>query len=610
MAKQDINAVIGGNTKKAVTFQEKLSMEAEKRLMKYREKLSDEFYSKDAKKREEATKKYLKKEKQLQEENAELTRKEEFLERLEEEKRFQRKKKEIEKEYREAQKSETRKWIEDTAGKLAKSLTNAAEKGFEAYSKYYSSFATRLQNSALNVSDIYRTAQNASISPYVKITSLLESTNALLTAGITNNLTQRAFLDSISDKIAATFSATQDSLIEITRIQRQDTTASRLGLEAYLTRMFNNYFGDTSYLATQFDAVQSILIGTSAQLGAQQGIAFEYQVQKWLGALGASGVSSSTLQQIAQGINYLGTGNITALSGNQPLQNLLLMGAQRGGVSYTDILTQGITSTDANKILYGIVDYIRSISGNNVVRAQYAELFGISLTDMKVISDMTASTIKDLTKSAMTYSDTLDELDYQLSQVSSRMHLSEKIDNVMENIMVSTGMKVASNTALYATYRAAQMLENVTGGIPIPTPFVNVGTFEQAIKTGIMGIGLLGPLMGGINSLQNGGSLNLSSYAIDTSGRETGFRQAGRGQLIGTTSGTTFIYNESKSGTQQAIYDEQQEETKRITGESASDDTLAILKFIRDYLQTGGAGSSALRVQVENYALTLGSSPE
>ncbi|MBQ3421455.1 MAG: hypothetical protein IJH34_07255, partial [Romboutsia sp.] len=114
-----------------------------------------------------------------------------------------------------------------------------------------------------------------------------------------------------------------------------------------------------------------------------------------------------------------------------------------------------ITSTDANKILYGIVDYIRSISGNNVVRAQYAELFGISLTDMKVISDMTASTIKDLTKSAMTYSDTLDELDYQLSQVSSRMHLSEKIDNVMENIMVSTGMKVASNTALYATYRAA-----------------------------------------------------------------------------------------------------------------------------------------------------------
>ncbi|MBQ3421456.1 MAG: hypothetical protein IJH34_07260 [Romboutsia sp.] len=58
---------------------------------------------------------------------------------------------------------------------------------------------------------------------------------------------------------------------------------------------------------------------------------------------------------------------------------------------------------------------------------------------------------------------------------------------------------------------------------------MNVGTFEQAIKTGIMGIGLLGPLMGGINSLQNGGSLNLSSYAIDTSGRETGFRQAGRG---------------------------------------------------------------------------------
>lgn len=610
MAKQDINAVIGGNAKKTDRLQEKLSMETEKRLIKYKEKLSDEFYSKDAKKREEAVKKYFRKERQLAEESAELTRKAEFIERINEEKRFQNEKKAIEKQYREAQKSETRKWIEDTAGKLAKSFTNAAEKGFEAYTKYYSSFATRLQNSALNVQDIYKTAQNASISPYVKITSLLESTNALLNAGITNNLTQRAFLDSISDKIATTFSATQDSLIEITRIQKQDTTASRLGLEAYLTRMFNNYFGDTSYLATQFDNVQSILIGTSAQLGAQQGISFEYQVQKWLGALGASGVSNSTLQQIAQGINYLGTGNITALSANQPLQNLLLMGATRGGVNYTDILTQGITSTDANKILYGIVDYIRSISGNNVVRAQYAELFGISLTDMKVISDMTASTIKDLTKSAMTYSDTLDELDYQLSQVSSRMHLSEKIDNVMENIFTSTGMTVASSPLAYGTYRAAQMLENVTGGIPIPTPFINVGTFEQAMKSMIMGIGLIGPLMSGLNTLQNGGSLNLSSYAIDTSGRETGFRQAGARQLISTSSGMTYVYNEDKSGTQQALYDEQQAETQRITGESAGDDTLTILKFIRDYLQTGGTGSSALRVQVENYGLSIGSSPE
>lgn len=604
MAKRDINADIGGNVKKSISFQEKLSMEAEKRLAKYKEKLSDEFYSKEFKKREEATKKYLKKEKQLEQENAELLRKEEFLERLDEEKRFQRKKKEIEKEYREAQKSETRKWLEDTAGKMAKAFTNAAEKGFEAYTKYYSTFSARLQNSALNVSDIYRTAQNASISPYVKITSLLESTNALLTAGITNNLTQRAFLDAISDKIATTFSATQDSLIEITRIQKQDTTASRLGLEAYLTRMFNSYFGDTSYLAQQFDAVQGILIGTSAQLGAQQGIAFEYQVQKWLGALGASGVSGATLQQIAQGINYLGTGNITALSGNQSLQNLLLMGATRGGVSYTDVLTQGMTATDANKILYGIVDYIRSISGNNVVRAQYAELFGISLTDMKVISDMTASTIRDLTKSAMTYSDTLDELDYQLSQVSSRMHLSEKIENVMENILVSTGMEVASNAALYGTYRAAQMLEGVTGGIPIPTPFVNVGTFEQAIKTGIMGIGLLGPLMGGLNALQNGGSLNYRSYAIDTSGRETGFRQVGRGQLLGTTSGTTFMYNETKSGTQQAIYDEQQQEAERISGEDSANDTLAILRAIRDYLQ-GGSSSWPLHVQMENYGLGI-----
>jgi len=172
--------------------------------------------------------------------------------------------------------------------------------------------------------------------------------------------------------------------LQIVRIQQSDTTAQRLGLEANLTRLFNFYFGDTSYLSNAFDSVQQTLIGTSAQMSSDASIEFEYIVQKWLGSLGSVGVDTGTLQTIAQGINYLGTGNVEALSGNAALQNLLVMSANRAGLNYGNVLTGGLSSTDTNKLLKSLIEYVQEISSgnNNVVKSAYADLFGVSIADM------------------------------------------------------------------------------------------------------------------------------------------------------------------------------------------------------------------------------------
>nr|DAR14942.1 MAG TPA: hypothetical protein [Caudoviricetes sp.] len=80
--------------------------------------------------------------------------------------------------------------------------------------------------------------------------------NSLVEEGVAKGVAQRAFLGTIAEEVATTFDATQASLLQIVRIQQTDTTAQRLGLEANLTRLFNYYFGDTSYLSQAFDSVQ------------------------------------------------------------------------------------------------------------------------------------------------------------------------------------------------------------------------------------------------------------------------------------------------------------------------------------------------------------------
>ena len=345
-----------------------------------------------------------------------------------------------------------------TTMSVAKEVTQSLNSGIEqylgVYSQYMSGIETRLQGSAKTFKSITGTISSAvGSSQYVSQRQVLQNLSELVKQGINYNVEQRAFLATISDRIATTFDAFDSNLARIIRIQQADSTAARLGLESQLTKFFNQTFGDTSYLSQMFDTVSATLLSASATMGREKSVAFEYTVQKWLGSLGAVGVSESTIQQLAQGISYLGTGDVTGLAGNQALQNLLVMASSRAGLDYGSMLTGGITSSSVNALLKSVVQLSQEVANTNnrVVLSQYAKIFGMDITDLVALSNLTAKDLVTISSNMLQYEQLYAETESQIRTIGSRMTLKDRIDTMFDNIMSSVGENIANSAIGYTT---------------------------------------------------------------------------------------------------------------------------------------------------------------
>ena len=500
---------------------------------------------------------------------------------------------------------------ENAVKNVAGALSKAVDEYLDIYTRYMGSINARIQGAYTGMDyealeEIIRL--NTAGSPYIKYADALENLNKLVSEGTAVNLTQRAFLATISDKIATTFDATEPALLRLIRLQQNDTTAARLGMEAELTKLFNYYFSDTSYLSQAFDSVTSALTDLSSQLSATNSVEFDYIVQKWLGALGSVGVDSGTLTNLASAINALGTGQVDYLSSNSTAQNLLVLAANRVGLDYGQMLLDGVSSTDVNTLLYGIIDYIQdTVQGaNNVVKAQYAQLFGLSIADINAFANISDEVIESLYESGMTYQDTLVSLNQQLSQVGNRIHLSEMINNVLGNVMATTGTTIAGNAGLYGTYKAFDLLESITGGIHIPTITV-LGSgitlpdsIEGMAKSAILGIGTVASLVSAISNWASGGGLNLARWEGTWSkGTYSGFTSMN--ELQTSTSSTGVVSNINETGMQQSVYDEQKKSAEEITGteEQGEEDSqmVKLLTRLVEFFENGKSKDTPMTVQ-------------
>ena len=120
----------------------------------------------------------------------------------------------------------------------------------------------------------------AGISPLIKQESVVSNLEKLVGQGISFDVEQRAFLETIKDKIATTFEAADGTLLRLVRIQQQDTTAARLGMESALTSFLNNMYETTEYMQSVAKSVRNSLQEAEALMGSRSAAAFEYQVQK------------------------------------------------------------------------------------------------------------------------------------------------------------------------------------------------------------------------------------------------------------------------------------------------------------------------------------------
>ena len=463
---------------------------------------------------------------------------------------------------KDAQKAKTAANISNIINNGIKTAEDQINNAINSFYQYQAKMEARLQGSEKNYGDSLRLiTQNIGLNPNIKQRDVAAKLQALIESGIAYDVEARAYLGVIAQDIASTFEVTNATLNRMIRLQQADTTASRLGMEAYLTKFYNKLFSDTSYLTDQFDSVTDAIFEASANLEKAQSIEFEYAVQKWLGALYSLGLSSSTVNTIAQGLNYLGTGDVEALNSNSQLTTLFGMSASKAGIPYAEILTNGLDASGTNKLLEAMVKYLKEIAeqtvDNNVVAKSYANILGITTSDLKVMQSLDSTTINSIANNMMEYKDTLSELSYQMSQINKRMHLSTKLSTLGDNALLTAALNVGDSKILYPLWWATNIMKGITGGIDIPfSLFAGTGldikaTVEDIMMTGIAGAGMLSSL---IRALSNGvaspfGTTDLSKWGYEEKlSRGTVPKIGDRGVQQGLSSSEDYSTTTSGSG--------------------------------------------------------------
>lgn len=178
-----------------------------------------------------------------------------------------------------------------------------------------------------------------------------------------------------------------------------------------------------------------------------------------MGALSSVGMSDSTIGNLSQALGYLGSGNLSALQGSN-MQNLLVMGAARSGLSYGSILNQGLTADVANTLLSGIASYIAEMGGSssNVVKSEYARIFGLSgVSDIAAAGNITDAMMAGIESS--TIGSDIAEL---LNNTDRFVYATTKIENILENFMYSTATNIASSPSKYLSYRTVDFISSMT----------------------------------------------------------------------------------------------------------------------------------------------------
>ena len=413
-----------------------------------------------------------------------------------------------------------------------KIMTSADEIG-----KHKSSIDTRLYGSKadlgfLDGGSYFENASRkftsiAGASPFILQADLMASLEKLVGTGISQNVQQRAFLDTVTNKIATTFDVTDGTLLKLVRVQQADTTAARLGMESALNSLLNEMYETTEYLQSLADTVRGNIYEAQALMGAKEATEFEFQVQKWLGSMNSVGMSDSAITSLSTALGQLAAGEIEAVT-NGGTGNLLVMAANAAGLPLSDILDKGLTAETTNELLNAAVEYLGTIakqSDSKVIQQQLAGVFGMKASDLKAIVNLQKDdTIDNLAGTTKSYGDMMKELENRLGTMYQRVSMGEMITNVWSNMEYSMAGGMARSPASYLAFKMGGMLRDMTGGIAIPalsymgTGFDLETTVADLIQVGAMSAPVmmgLGKALAGLGNSFSGKNM-LKSLGINS----------------------------------------------------------------------------------------------
>lgn len=358
--------------------------------------------------------------------------------------------------------------------------------------------------------------RNLAISPFVKQQDVIKNISNGIANGIVTNVELRGYLESIKDGIVSTFNAFDERINKLIRVQQQDSTAARMGMEASLMKLYNQMFETSEYLQSGFDSVTDAIYEASSIIGATQAEEMEFVLQKWLGSLYSVGMSGSTVSSLASAIGQLASGDISGVGSGA--QNLIAMALTRTNLTYDKLLTGGVSADELNTLMGAIVGYLQDIAkssqGNNVVQKELSKVFGVTMPDIKAATNLTANDMKTLLGYTQSYADAQQELSNQVTSMAGRVSKSVLASNIYENFMFTAGMNVAKNPVTYFMQKILSVLPEMK--IPMAT-VVGSGISSEIplrdiLQTALSGFGVLSAGLSAISGIGSVGGLNLNAW--------------------------------------------------------------------------------------------------
>lgn len=343
--------------------------------------------------------------------------------------------------------------------KILTNLKDSIDNSMKKFIESQESMAYNLHGTSLTLSQITTDLKEAvSGRGVVRQEKVYENLTKLVSQGIVNNVEQRAYLETLAQDLDMVFNYQTGSLNRLIRLQQSDLSSHRMAIEASLKEFLNQNFQTSEYIREGFANVSQNLLEAQSLMSGNSAVALESVIQKWMGALNSVGFGST--DALSQALGYLGSGNLNALAGS-PLQNLLVMGAARTGLSYGDLINNGLTAETANTLISGIVSYIGSMSGSNVVKSEYARIFGLSgVSDIAAVNNISDAMMASIDESVVGSS--ISEL---LNKTDKFVYATTKIENLLSNFVFSTATGVAGDANKYLAYRTADLVANVVQGL-------------------------------------------------------------------------------------------------------------------------------------------------
>ena len=136
-------------------------------------------------------------------------------------------------------------------------------------------------------------------------------------------------------------------------------------------------------------------------------------------------------------------------------------------------------------------------------------MFGLNLSDITAIMNLTSQDLVDITKNMATYQYMLSETQAQISGLAIRTTVKEMVDNLFSNVVTSLAGNIAQSAALYSTWKVADLLSSSGLDYTLNLGFLGTGTstsISQIMRTGVVGISGIQSLAQIISGLTGGGN--------------------------------------------------------------------------------------------------------